>query len=88
MIIPKSFQLAGTKWKVKQITNLPELGRCDRDHALILLQKEQTAASKEIAILHEVVHAIRYTMGDGGPHDEKEVDGFAALLHQYMITAK
>lgn len=88
MIVPKSFQLAGVKWKVRQLTNLPELGRCDRDKATILLQKEQSDSSKEIAFCHELVHAIRYTMGDGGPHDEKEVDSFAYLLHQYMNTAK
>ena len=88
MQIPKTFQLAGVKWKVRYLKGLPELGRCDRDKATILLQTEQEDASKETAFTHELVHAIRYTLGDGGPHDEKEVDGFAYLLHQYFITAK
>ena len=73
---------------MRQVRGLPELGRCDRDKALILLQQELEQPAKEIAFTHELVHAIRYTLGDGGPHDEKEVDSFAYLLHQYLITAK
>ena len=73
---------------MKQLTGLPELGRCARDTATILLQEEQDPVSKEVAFLHEVVHAIRYTLGEGGPHDEKEVDSFAYLLHQFLTTAK
>ena len=88
MLVPKSFQLAGIKWKVKQIKGLPELGRCDRDKGLILLQSEQEPASLEVAFTHELVHAIKYTMGNTDPHDEREVDSFAYLLHQYMNTAK
>lgn len=88
MIVPKSFQLAGVRWKVRQIAGLPELGRCDRDKATILLQKEQTDASKEVAFCHELVHAIKFTMGDSGPHNEQEVDSFAFFLHQYMNTYK
>jgi hypothetical protein len=88
MNIPKTFQLAGAKWKVRQIQGLPELGRCDRDKSTILLQKELEPEAKEIAFTHELVHAIKYTQGDGGPHDEKEVDSFAYLLHQYFVTAK
>lgn len=88
MIIPKTFQLAGVKWTVRQIQGLPELGRCDRDKATILLQKELEQVNKEVAFVHELHHAIRYTQGDGGPHDEKEIDSFAYLLHQYMVTAK
>lgn len=88
LIIPKTFQLAGVRWKVRQIQGLPELGRCDRDKATLLLQKECDLENKEVAFVHELVHAIKYTQGDGGPHDEKEVDSFAYLLHQYMVTAK
>ena len=88
MIIPKTFQLAGVKWKVRQVQGLTELGLCVRDKATILLQKECDAKNKEVAFVHELTHAIKYTQGDSGPHDEKEVDSFAYLLHQYMVTAK
>lgn len=88
MLLPKTFQLAGVKWKVRSVKGLPELGRCDRDKALILLQAELEPSSKEVAFCHELIHAIKYTMGEAGPHDEKEVDSFAYLLHQFLITAK
>jgi hypothetical protein len=88
LIIPKTFQLAGIKWKVRPVKGLPELGRCDRDKSLILLQAELENKAKEVAFVHELIHAIKYHLGDGGPHDEKEVDAFAYLLHQYLITAK
>jgi hypothetical protein len=88
MLVPKTFQLAGVKWRVVQTPGLEDLGKCYRDKAIIGLQKEQEQMSKEIAFTHELVHAIKYTMGEGGPHDEKEVDAFAYLLHQYLNTAK
>lgn len=88
MLIPKSFSLAGVKWKVVQTPGLEDLGKCYRDKSEIRLQKEQDVLSKEIAFTHELVHAIKFTMGDGGPHDEKEVDAFAYLLHQYLNTAR
>jgi hypothetical protein len=34
---------------------------------------------------HELVHAIRFTMGDTS-HDEKEVEGFGNLLCQWYRT--
>ena len=88
MIIPKTFQLAGVKWKVREQSHMNELGLCVRDKATILLQKEAEQSAKEIAFTHELVHAIKFTLGDGGPHNEQEVDAFAYLLHQYLITAK
>lgn len=88
MRIPNSFQLAGVVWKVVQQPNLSTLGLCNRDTAIISLQKELQQPAKEVAFLHELCHAIKFTMGDSGPHDEKEVDGFAYLLHQTMSTMK
>jgi Zn-dependent oligopeptidase len=34
---------------------------------------------------HELVHAIKFTMGETG-HDEKEVEGFGNLLCQWYKT--
>lgn len=88
MIIPKSFQLAGVTWRVKDIPNFHLLGQCDRDTATICLRSELQKYAKEVAFIHELIHAVKFTMGDGGPHDEKEVDGFAYLLHQALSTQK
>lgn len=86
MKIPKTFSLGGTVWTVKEVPNLAELGLCYRDEALICIRKGLSAQVKLGSFCHELVHAIKYTQGDGGPHDEKEVDAFANLLHQFLIT--
>jgi hypothetical protein len=88
MKIPKSFQLAGFKWLVKHQPSLNNLGECHSSKGLIFLRDEQTESAKQQAFCHELVHAILFSMGDSGPHDEKFVDGFAYLLHQYMVTNK
>ena len=88
-MIPRTFQLAGITWRVREIPNLANLGETHRDKGLIHIRKEiETESYKEMVFLHELVHAIKYSMGDAGPHDEKEVDAFAYLLHQYLLTAK
>ena len=64
------------------------LGLCQRDKATILLKEVAEPSTMELAFTHELVHAIKFTMGDDGPHDEKEVDSFGYLLHQFLITQK
>ena len=89
MNIPKTFQLAGITWKVREVQDLNSLGETHRDKALILIKKEIAEPNyKEMVFLHELVHAIKYSTGDAGPHDEREVDAFAYMLHQYLKTAK
>lgn len=88
-MIPKTFKLGGITWKVREIANLANLGETHRDKGLIHIRKEiEAEAYKEMVFYHELVHAIKFSMGDAGPHDEKEVDGFAYLLHQYLVTAR
>lgn len=41
----------------------------------------------EATFFHELVHAIKFVMGDTD-HSEKEVEGFGNLLHQWVITSK
>ena len=90
MVVPKSFQLAGVKWKVQENPHLINMGECHSQRGLIYLKPDPNYSPPvlEQAFCHELVHAILFTMGDSGPHDEKFVDGFAALLHQYLLTAK
>ena len=90
MNTPKSFQLAGIKWKVLENPHLVNMGECHSQRGIIYLKPDSnyTPAVREQTYYHELVHAILFTMGDSGPHDEKFVDGFAALLHQYMNSVK
>lgn len=90
MIIPKTFQLAGIKWKVRENAHLVNMGECHSQRGIIYLKPDPNYSEsvREQSYYHELVHAILFTMGDSGPHDEKFVDGFAALLHQYVNTVK
>ncbi len=88
MNVPKTFQLAGVKWAVREVPDLGNLGETHRDKGLIVIRKGLEPPHSEVVFLHELIHAILFSTGDIGPHDEKFVDGFAYLLHQYMLTAK
>jgi hypothetical protein len=85
MKIPKSFQLAGGVWTVVEVDTIlgSALGACSRDKLRIELCKDSPKAVKEITFAHELVHAIKYTMGQTD-HNETEVDAFAIILHQYL----
>lgn len=89
MIIPKKFKLAGIEWKVIINPHLSALGECHPQKGIIFIRDPSMPQPLlEQTFCHELVHAILFSTGDNGPHDEKFVDGFAYLLHQYMITAK
>lgn len=87
MRIPHSFQLAGVEWTVCQVQGLSDLGLTHRDIQTIELKKNQNKQSKEVAFIHELVHAIKFTMGEES-HDEVHTDAFAQLLHQAITTFK
>ncbi len=90
MKVPRQFQLAGIKWTVRENNHLINMGECHSQRGIIYLKPDPNynEVVREQTFCHELVHAILFTMGDAGPHDEKFVDGFAALLHQYMNTAR
>ena len=85
--IPTTFQLAGVDWTVVQVEGLEDLGLTDRDQQLIQIQNEATRLTKEIAFWHEIVHAIKFTMGEDD-HSEVHTDAFAHLLHQVITSMK
>lgn len=88
MKIPKSFELGGMTWEVVQIENLAELGRCLRDVQVIQLKKNEKPSTKQQTFCHELIHAIKYTLGDAEDHDEKQVDLMGTMLHQFLKTVK
>jgi len=85
--IPSTFQLAGIVWTVEEVPGLEDLGLTHRDSQLIQLQAGATKQTKEIAFFHEIVHAIKYTMGEDD-HDEIHTDALGHLLHQVITTMK
>ena len=87
MKIPSTFNLAGVRWRVFEIDGLGAMGYCDPATAVIRLDKGLPAQIKAATFCHELVHAIKDTMGLR-EHDEKEVDAFGHLLHQFINTSK
>ena len=87
MKIPKTFQLAGTKWQVQLVDGLSDLGLCDADSAVIRIKSGLSPQIEQSTFCHELVHAVLYTTGLR-EHSEREVDAFGQLLHQYLTTAK
>ena len=88
MKIPKTFEMGGTTWKVEEVSHLDDCGITYRDEALIRLRKELPKQSKEQTFYHELFHVMKFTVGNLGDHDEKEVEAMAHMLHQFLKTAK
>lgn len=85
MKIPKTFQLAGTTWKVEEVEGLTELGYCDPTVAVVRIRSTLPNAVKESTFCHELMHAIHDTAGLRD-HDERDIDAFGHLLHQFLTT--
>jgi len=86
-VVPATFWLAGTQWKVERVAHLADLGCCLRDEATIRIRAGLPHQVDESTFCHELMHAIKFTMGlDAEKHDEQEVDAMGSLLHQFMLT--
>ena len=68
-------------WKIVD-NEMPDLGCSLPDTCTILLSNKLKGQEREVTLLHEVVNAILFTMGER-EHDERFVEGFAQLLYQY-----
>lgn len=87
MKIPKTFTLAGIRWKVEETDAISDMGHCDSESATIRLRRSLPEQVKAATFCHELQHAIRYTLGLDD-HDEKEVDAQGNLLHQFLEQYK
>ena len=87
MGLPSSFRLAGCEWVVKFVQDLPEMGLCDSAKYEIHIRDGMNIQATTATFFHELVHAIKFVMGDTD-HNEKEVEGFGNLLHQWVLTSK
>ena len=87
--VPASFVLGGTVWTVEHTEGFENLGQCYRDEALIRLRAGMPTQIAESTFLHELVHAILYSMGvDAEHHDERNIDAASTFLHQFLLTRK
>lgn len=88
LVIPQTFKLAGMTWTVVQVPGLDNLGDTDRDELKIQLREELKPNLKAQTFLHELLHAIWFTMGDEDGGNESTVEAFAQLLYQALSTMK
>lgn len=88
MNIPTQFQLGGFTWTVKRVKRLKDkYGDCSLDKQTMRILDTVSPQLKEQTFCHELVHAIKFSMGEQD-HDEVHTDAFATLLHQFLTTAK
>ena len=90
-MIPTTFQLGGRTWRVERGAKLKkkQFGDTSPELALIRLStKCKTDEDAELTFLHELMHAIAFTMGwDELNEDEMKIDAVAGLLRQFLTTA-
>ena len=88
------FTLGGVKWTIKidesRLDDLKLLGLCEFPKSLISIYEKGIHKSLiEQTIYHEVVHAILESMGENElSSNDKFVQNFAILLHQFEISKK
>lgn len=91
MKTPRQFQLAGTTWRVVYCApkHLPgEYAHCDFESRIIRVQRGLAPELETAVFLHELLHAMLWTVGDENYADEAYVTARANLLHQFLTTAK
>lgn len=97
-IVPKEFNLLGHTIAVKtnndRMGDKHALGYCHPLHNKITLADTTDGKPLQLSVIehtfcHELVHLILNTMGEDELYkNEKFVDVFGGLLHQYLTTAK
>jgi len=90
----EEFTIGGIKWTVKKdearLNDLNLLGLCEFPKSLISIYDNGIDNNLvEQTIYHEVVHAILESIGENAlSANDKFVQNFALLLHQFEITKK
>ena len=83
--VASTFTLAGFDWTVRYVEGITEYGLCNPATQEIILRSGMNEQITHQTFLHELVHAILFTMGKTN-HDEEYTDAFGSLLHQYERT--
>lgn len=89
-VIPKTFDLGGMTWEVEELDVIPGcMGATSNADAKIVILKNLTNEVKMQTFLHELAHAIMFSMGKtADQHDEQFVDSFATFYLQFLKTAR
>jgi hypothetical protein len=88
--IPSQFDLGGMTWTVDEIDVIPgAMGCTSNAEAKIILLKSLPPEVKFQTFLHELNHAIMFSMGlSADQHNEQFVDAHALFFLQYLKSAK
>ncbi len=88
--IPNTFDLGGITWTVEELDVIPgAMGATSNADGKIVLLKSLPPEIKFQTFLHELNHAIMFSMGKtADQHDEQFVDAHANFFLQYLKTAK
>lgn len=102
--IPTEFTLINREWKVVWLTDAKEKlitkgwgeddvklwGYCDYENATIYIKKSRNKDHMMHTFLHELCHAVLYSLGWADRFDDEEsmVDALGGTLHQWLKTKK
>ena len=89
MDIPRTFPLAGNTWTVrykKKQELKGDYGACLEDKNEVWIQRGLKADKRTQTFIHELLHAIHYTMGQLDDHDEKGIEAMSQLLYQALFN--
>lgn len=88
--VPSQFELAGRTWTVKRVSRRKWFGQTHCELCLIKISARcKNEEELRHTFLHELMHAIAYTMGwTEFNDDEPKIDGVASLLSQALTTGR
>ena len=91
MTVPKSFVMAGNKWRVRLRKKLDGFGLCDFEtHTILIAEtingRPTSDDDRFKTFIHEALHALEFTMGR--KPDEAFVSAAEQLIYQAMRTAR
>lgn len=89
MKIPTKLNLAGITYRVEwqkglTLDGIPCYGHCSPDEHVIRLETGMREPRRTQIFLHELTHAVLWTIGHELYNDEQFVNSFANLLHQAL----
>lgn len=94
MEIPKSFQLMGHPWTVEHVHGVFDVdgdacnGVCCFATLTIRVNIDNPPSLVRHSFMHEVMHAVLWTLGHALATDEGFVDGVGAALAQVLTSAE
>lgn len=91
MTVPKSFVMAGNRWRVRLRKKLDGYGLCDFEtHTILIAEtingRPTSDDDRFKTFIHEALHALEFTMGR--KPDEAFVSAAEQLIYQAMRTAR